>query len=152
VSSRALLLDTQLLVLLLVGLTSKDLIAKHKRLRAYAISDFELLENMVRSARQIVVTTNVFTEASNLARQTPEPDSTRIGETFRLVAQRAEERHMPTRDAVNTNSFLTLGLADSVALECAEGTTLLTADLDLHIAAAKRGIKSVNFNHLREQV
>jgi hypothetical protein len=46
--------DANLLVLLVVGLASPEYIPRHKRLRAFAPENFELLRNILAAARQVI--------------------------------------------------------------------------------------------------
>src|ERR1700674_3017507 len=63
------ILDSNLLLLFIVGTASRDYISKHKRLQAYRDVDFTLLTQMLAAAPKIVLTPNTLTEVSNLARQ-----------------------------------------------------------------------------------
>jgi hypothetical protein len=60
------------------------------------------------------------------------------------------ERFIESRVAASQSEFLRLGLTDAALLQAAdEPATLLTADVDLYLAAVKRGFKAENFNYLR---
>ena len=76
--ANAVILDSNLLVLLVVGTTSRSYIGKHKRLRAYTDRDFVLLLEVLSAAQRIIVTPNTVTETSNLAGQIAEPARSRI--------------------------------------------------------------------------
>lgn len=150
--SAALILDASLLVLFVVGTTSRGLIERHKRLKAFTVEDFDLLCRLIAGAPQVVVTPNILTEASNLLRQIEEPARSRILETFRQVVLTSDEEYLASRNAVGVNEFLRLGLTDSASLEVVRDTrSLLTTDLDLYLSAVARGRVALNFNHLREQ-
>ena len=149
-SHDSVILDSNLLVLLIVGLASRDYISKHRRLRAYADSDFDLLLTLISSRPKIIVTPNTLTETSNLVRYIAEPARAHICELFRGVVRAAEEQYLESSRAVDRTEFLRLGLADAALLDLAsESGTLLTADLDLYPAAVSRGLNAENFNHYR---
>ena len=148
---RRLILDTNLLLLLIVGSTSKKYISKHKRLKAYSETDFDLLKNFIASVPNVFVTPNTLTETSNLAGQIPEPARTKIFEVFRNYIQSADEHYCESRRAITRKEFIRLGLTDSVILhEMTDDFILLTDDLDLYLAAKSKGYPAENFNHLRE--
>jgi hypothetical protein len=148
---RPLAIDTNLLVLLVVGLASKDFIAKHKRLREFAIADFELLATIIDAYSPIVVTQNVWTETSNLARYISEPARARVGAVMRHMMSNSEEAYVTSVSASAREEFLTLGLTDSAILELKPASIpILTADLNLYLAAQKAGRTVLNFNHVRE--
>ncbi|MGH7096446.1 MAG: PIN domain-containing protein [Stellaceae bacterium] len=146
-----LILDSNLLVLLTVGTASRAYISKHKRLQAYSEADFDLLVEVIAPVSKVMVTPNTLTEASNLLGQIGEPVRTHIYETLRLMIKASEEIHVESGRAVEHDEFRRLGLTDAVLLELTDSSCmLLTADLDLYLAAARRGLKVVNFNHLRD--
>ena len=64
---RKVAVDTNLLLLLLIGSVAPDFIDNHKRLRAYTLADFLLLEEDLKSADSLIATPNVLAELSNLA-------------------------------------------------------------------------------------
>lgn len=148
------ILDANLLVLLVVGLTAREYIAKHKRLQAYTVADFDLLTRQISGFTKVVVTPNTLTEASNLAAQIREPARSAILETFRRFLQlpTSDEQYIESRKASAEEMFIRLGLTDSVLLDVssATATVLLTADLDLYLAAKSAGREALNFHHLRE--
>ena len=61
-----LLVDTNLLLLHLIGRTNKNRILKFKRTQAYTIEDFELLERFIAEFKILITTPHVLTEVSNL--------------------------------------------------------------------------------------
>ena len=62
---RTLILDTNLMILLIVGIDLARIYQSSQRLRAYIESEFDVLTSFVVSAAQIVVTPNTLTETSN---------------------------------------------------------------------------------------
>ena len=146
------ILDAHLLLLLIVGTTSRDYIAAHRRLRAYTAADFTLLTGLLTAAVKIVVTPNTLTETSNLVAYIAEPARTRIYQTFRAIvaADGTEERYAESKIAVNRKEFERIGLTDSCLLQIATVPHLiLTADLELYLAASDQGLQVQNFNYLR---
>ncbi len=63
--------DSNLLVLLIVGSVGKDLIEKHRRLRQFSVADYDTLADMISKVDRVFVTPNTLTEASNLLAQHP---------------------------------------------------------------------------------
>lgn len=147
---RRLIIDTQLLVLLVVGSASPRYIALHKRLGVYSEQDFVLLLSVIEQFGEIVFTPNTLTEASNLLAQTSEPLRSRLFEVFRALIGETREIYIESCAAAGSSVFLRLGLTDAALLtgDTVE-SVLLTADLDLYLAAALGTREVVNFNHLR---
>jgi hypothetical protein len=149
----AIIIDTNLLVLLVVGQTSPTYIAKHKRLKAYSKEDYELLLDVLSGAATLAVTPHILTETSNLLANIDEPAKSRIRVRFRemIGLETTDERRLQSKDVSRKPEFMWLGLADVSLLDaCSSTETLLTADFDLHSAALARGKHSLNFTHLRE--
>jgi hypothetical protein len=149
---RRLIIDTNLLLLLVVGSTADNLIAKHKRTRTFTPEDLVLLELFLSGFHEIVVTPGILAEVSNLSAQIGEPLRTSIMQTVgRLVAQ-VSENHVPGISVVGSRCFVRLGLVDASILEAfQEGDHLLTDDLDLWIEATNSGKAATNFTHLRAE-
>jgi hypothetical protein len=147
-------LDTNLLVLLVVGLTNRNYIPVHGRLRAYTVADFDLLNELIGASAGVVVTPNTLTEASDLLRQKiREPARSEIAGVFQALIQKLHERYVSSVAASTREEFLRIGLADSALLEMGkEDVVILSADLDLCVAAEMAGYTAVNFNHERDQL
>jgi hypothetical protein len=129
-------LDTNLLILFVVGLADSKLISVHKRLRAYSISDFDLLSSMIAMSSGVMVTPNTLSEASNLLRQISGPAADAISSALKLMIENTSEIYVKSSIASARPEFLHLGLTDSVLLEInASDVVVITADLDLYLAA-----------------
>ena len=147
----SLIIDTNLLVLFVVGTTNRNLVTRHKRLKAFSIDDFDLLCRVIATSPQVFVTPNTLTETSNLLGYIDEPARTQVFETFRTVIISATEEYVESKIACDAQEFVRLGITDSVLLHLAsESRSLLTTDLDLYLSALSKGLSAVNFNHLRE--
>ena len=149
---KPILLDTQLIVLLVVGLASKMIIRKHKNLTAFSEDDYELLILLLGEDPELMLLPNTVSEASNLLRQHRNPERTAILSTFRRLIETHRERYVTSRRAASLPEYERLGVTDSAIIACSSNRArLLTADLDLFLAAQGRGIDAVNFNHRREE-
>ena len=132
---RAYLIDTNLLILLVVGSEDRDLIQKHRRLKGYSESDYDNLKELLEPAPQVIVTPNTLTEASNLLGQHGEPERSVILERLRFIIDESQELTIASARAAQNMEFKTLGLTDSVLYEIAsEDTPLITVDLGLYLA------------------
>lgn len=156
-------IDANLLVLLIVGTTGRHLIAKHKRPRSFLESDYDrLIQRIARTVSPdaatepatvgaVRVTPNTLTEASNLLAQHQEPERSQFFETLRILIENSTEIVVASVEASRTSAFPRLGLTDAALLEVVSPETpLLTVDLDLYHAVAKRDHRAaVNFRHLQ---
>ena len=144
-------IDTNLLVLLVVGSVGRDLIAKHRRLRAYSAEDYETLLGLISRVDRVFVTPNTLTETSNLLAQHGDPERSRFFEMLRFIIGESEEVVVASTKASNNSAFVRLGLTDAALLEViTPETPLVTVDLDLYLAALEKGDETaLNFTHFR---
>ena len=148
---RSLILDANVLVLLIVGNVDRKAITFHKRTRQFIETDFDLLVEIVQRFDLCVVTTSVLTEASNLLAHTHEALKLRLLVELRRFVAIASEERPESRVAVADEVYTRLGLTDAGLMTCVRsGSSLLTTDLGLYLAAAKLSDKVFNFNHLRQ--
>jgi hypothetical protein len=145
-------IDTQVLLLLVVGLVDRNFIPSHKRLKQFDTDAFDLLLSVIGGAERIVATPNSLTEVSNLLSQgVSEPLRSALWQGFAVfIKSSIFELYFPTARAAHDQTFAQLGLADCVWLGCIEtDTILLTDDLALYNEARSRGIAAYNFTYLR---
>ena len=147
-----LFIDANLLVLLVVGSAGRDLIAKHRRLKAYTTEDYDILVDRLGRVDQVYVTPNTLTETSNLLAQHADPERTRFFDKLHILIQESEEIVVASAQASSNSAFGRLGLTDAALLEIVTAEApLLTVDLDLYLAALAKGEDvAVNFTHLRD--
>lgn len=146
----ALFIDTNLLLVLLVGALDPEHVERFKRTRAYTRADYALLLAFAGGYRRLLTTPNILTEVSNLLGQLGEPLRRRALLALGALTATLEERYLASETLVVDPSFPALGLADtSIIAAASEGVTVLTEDLALYLRLASTGVDVVNFNHLR---
>lgn len=145
-------IDTNLLVLLVVGNVNPDLIAKHRRLDGYNVADYEALLELFNLVDRVLVTPNTLTEASNLLGQHGEPERSLLMEGLRVLIEGSTEIVIPSARASTNAAFPSIGLTDSVLLEAvSEERPLLTVDEQLYSLATTKGQYTAwNFQNERE--
>lgn len=145
---KTVLLDANLLVLLVVGTASRELIAKHKKTRAFTVADYDRLVAMLGDHR-VVVLPHIAAEASNLVAFHQEPERQKPMVVLKTFLQAFTEEYVTSRQAASQPEYAFVGLTDAAILATSMDAEILTADALLHVAALKRGFTAVNFNHLR---
>ena len=145
-------LDTNLLVLLVVGSENRELIPKHRRLEHYSAEDFDILSEFLENANQLYVTPNTLTETSNLVGQHGEPERSLLMRRLQFLIHESREIIVASAKASSNYNFEKLGLTDAALLEAVtEEIPLLTVDFDLYLAAIASGEeKAINFNTFRD--
>jgi hypothetical protein len=152
-AARRVVLDSNLLVLYLVGTLANRLVGRHKRTISYSLDDFVLLQAIVESKERLVTTPNILTETSNLIRQIGEPLKSDLTIILGRLCRHADERYIESSAAAQSGAFQRLGLTDSGLVSLRqEGLLLLTDDLALFLEAVQLRCSVINFNHIRTLV
>jgi hypothetical protein len=148
--SKSVLVDTNLLVLLLVGIVKTRRILEFKRTSGFTIRDFELLASLIATFSRLVATPHMLGQVSDLA-DLPGGELRQIRQLFRsIVQEQIDESYEPAGQLVNHSTFELLGLTDAgIATVCSQGILVLTADVKLQLALQSRGGDAVNFHHVR---
>ncbi len=147
-----LLLDTNLLVLLVTGLTEPAYITKNKRLATFDELEFNIVRNIADQASTLIFSPNVLSETSNFLRYVWGPVRAETAETLALLVRAYGEEYVPTDSVLEFPEFSRLGVADCVLMvQARSGATLLTDDLALFLASSSAGQAAVNYNYYREQ-
>jgi rRNA-processing protein FCF1 len=142
-------LDTNFLLLLFVGLADRNLVAKHKRTGKYEPADFDTLVRLVKPFAAVLITPQVLAETSSLLRDGPESSS---GPGGRITAalRAAHEQYVPKDKLLESPFFLGMGASDVSIMELAgeADTVVLTDDLELYGRLQKAKRNAVNFTHV----
>ena len=140
-------IDTNLLVLLVIGSVDRGLVAKHRRTRTFTPENYDRLIEWIGDL-QVFVTPNTLTEASNLLKN---PKDIRFLEQLRKLIEISKEIIVSSATAASNSKFTWLGLADTALLEVVSPKRpLITVDLELYVAALSKGKEvAVNFTYLQ---
>lgn len=147
---KSLLIDSNLLLLLFVGLHDRSRIEKYKRTAQFSVEDFKLLLAFIGRFREIVTTPSILTEVSNLLGQLPDMLGYSHLEHFAGRIRILHERYTPSQTLSNDKAFPKFGLTDTAIVQAArENYLVLTDDFRLTQYLAAKNIDVINFNHLR---
>lgn len=150
-NSKGLLIDTNLLVLLIIGALGPEQIGKHKLTSKYVVEDYDLLTSFVDQFKQITTTSTILTEASNLL----EGYAYKGQEALVLLRRIVEVADELVFDSISTmtvysKSYVKFGLSDATIHRVAQEKYLILTD-DLRLCAYLQGLEliAINFNNLR---
>lgn len=148
--AKSILLDTNLLVVLVVGLLDPSMIGNHKRTKNYTPEDFESLKSVLDNYQELWITNQSVAEASNLLRHTNADNAEKLLKILSNLVSRYKESNISSRDIFEESCALKLGVTDAgLARKSKRVTNLLTADLDLYLEVSGRFNNAINFNHIR---
>lgn len=142
---KSLLLDSGPLLLLVVGLTHRGLIRKHKRTTHFSEDDFDQLWQVVGRYPRLLTTPGVLTEVSNHLEHHAEPER---GSLFKVLAEvigRLVEIHRPSEEVRVDAAFSRLGLTDTGFLFLIEKPHVVTSDGKLCQTLLSRGFEAAVF-------
>lgn len=144
------LLDTNILLLLFVGMFKKEQITEFKRTRQFTLEDYDTLVRIIGNFDKIVTTTNILTEVSNHLGYQKEHLRPSQFEVFAYGIALLEEHHFPSMEIACMGEFKLFGLTDAAILRlCQTKCLVLTDDGALCNYLQKQGVYAENFNHIR---
>ncbi|TWI70791.1 hypothetical protein LZ24_02212 [Desulfobotulus alkaliphilus] len=146
------LIDTNLLLLLIVGLCDKNIICDHKRTKNFTAADYDLLVSQIDGFSSIWVTSHCLAEVSNLLKQTHKQQAKQLLSCLSTFADRTHESHISKVNIFQNEAYLSLGVSDTGIIQKSKRVSCVyTVDLDLYLRISRIGRKVINFNHLRNQ-
>ena len=149
-SKKGLLIDTNLLLLYVIGYYDKKRIERFKRTKIFSPDDYELLIDFLRYFDKIVTTPNILTEVSNLLNQLSGKLKKDNYSCFSEIINSFDEQYTTSAITSQLQHFIKFGLTDSDIIEKAKGKYLvLTDDFKLYNYLAKEKVAVINFNHIR---
>jgi hypothetical protein len=144
--TKEIVVDTNLLLLLLIGRYDIHLISKFKRTVTYSTDDYLLLEKLISHFPGIITSPNILTEISNLS----DGISQEYFATFAQQVKTFNEQIIPSSDISAEPIFLKLGLTDAgISIFAKNNHLIVTVDLPLANFLETSGLPVINFNHIR---
>jgi hypothetical protein len=137
------LIDTNALVLLIVGLIDQNQIRHHRRTRLYTEKDYHKLLNVIQDLSRLIVLPNIWTETDNLL------NNFLTGnfrwpyiQAFKKLVANTTERYLSSESGINSNYFISTGLTDSLIIELGKSCDMvISADSSLSDIAKANGIR-----------
>ncbi|MEH2353943.1 PIN domain-containing protein [Nostoc sp.] len=152
-SQKGILIDTNILLLFLVGNVNRERITRFNRTQQFIPEDYELLLEFIARFQKLVTTPNILTEVNSLANQLGEPERSQCFGIFAQFVKNVDlldEYYVNSLDAVNTEKFIKFGLTDSGILTLSKEKYLVLTD-DFKLASYLQSVEVdvINFNNIR---
>lgn len=136
------LIDTNALVVLLVGLIDPKLIQDHRRTSIYDEVDFIELIDAIGTYDQLIVLPNVWTETDNLLNNFTGKYKYHYIQKITELIKSTTEHFLSSLDAAQSDYFYDLGVTDCLLLSYAKQCKLLiTSDSNLSDRAIANNIR-----------
>jgi len=145
------LLDSNLLLLFIVGKTSLEFVERHKRTRdKFGKDDYQRLIKITNQFFTLITTAHILAEVSNLIGQSAEPVRTQYFQTLADTIDGLTEVTDSARDIIKLPEYFMFGLTDAaICLAARRDYLVLTIDGALANHLNKFEERAVNFNYLR---
>jgi hypothetical protein len=145
-----LLIDTNLLVLFVVGTVNPGRIQNFKRTRNYNKADYQLLLRVMECFTPLYTLTHVMAEVSNLT-DLAGRERLQARQVLKQTIAVLREPALASEHAVRNENYERLGLVDAAIATLARENkcAALTDDVDLYIALSREGLVVFNFSHLQ---
>jgi rRNA-processing protein FCF1 len=148
--NKGILIDTNILLLWIVGTVNRKRIASFKRTQQFVIEDFDLLLGIIAYFNQVITTPNIMTEVNSLINQLGEPERSQALAIFAQGISSLNEIYLESQEIVKEEVFIKFGLTDCGILKISPHQCLvLTDDLKLAHYLMNKGIDAINFNNIR---
>ena len=144
-----LLIDTNLLVLLIVGFVNRDRICRFKRTTAYSSANWDLLTGILEQISLRYTLPHVLAEVSTLTDLKGQELEVARAVLLRLIKE-LRELQITSIETCATSLYMRLGLTDAAIAEAARRhqCSVLTDDSGLYRALANGGSSVAMFTRL----
>jgi rRNA-processing protein FCF1 len=149
---RGIIVDTNLMLLLIIGIYSPYRIETFKRTNRYTRDDFDILGRLLTPFKHRITTPFILTEVDNLSRQLPEREHDAIANIMVQVCTKLFEIRVPSLEVMKLKHYPKIGLTDSLLLLSAEEYVVLTDDFTLSNRIQSLNLPVINMNHLRRLI
>jgi predicted nucleic acid-binding protein len=146
-------IDTELLLVLCIGLYNPNLIDRSTKTQKYSIESFRILEAIARKFKPLYISPQVLAEFSNHAKMIGNINYIDFYKISIEILREQFEIHIPKDKMLDEKHLYRLGFTDiSLIRICKEtGCVLYTADGPLYRFCENEKIKAVNFNYILQE-
>jgi rRNA-processing protein FCF1 len=151
-SSAGLLVDTNLLVLWVVGGVNRNRIETFKRTSNYTKTDYDFLRRVLASFDPLYTVPHVLAEVSNLT-DLPDAERQQARHFLKRTISLLNEAEISSAFAAEDALYLEVGLVDAAIGMVARGhnCTVLTDDQELYLRLSDERVSVIYFRYLRER-
>jgi rRNA-processing protein FCF1 len=148
--TRGILIDTNLLVLLVVGAVNRDRIPQFKRTSGYTADDWDLLTGILEQIPRRYSIAHILAEVSALT-DLKGPELNIAREILYNAISLTEELPIASIEACESEYYRRLGLTDAAIGLAArlKGCSVVTNDSKLYLALLEDGASVLKFDDLR---
>lgn len=143
-------IDSNSLVVLLIGSIDPRLFKNHNRTSIYDEKDYYKLLTVISSFNRLLILPNVWTEVDNLLNDFNKSYKEKYIYNLLRIIKETNEKYLESSSITANSEFYDLGLTDSLILKVSlDNELLITADSKLSDYALANGVKV--FDLVREK-
>ena len=128
---KGILIDTNLLILLLVGSYNENMISSFKRTVSYTVEDYKYLVVFLKNFEKHFYTPNILSEITNLTDSINSEPNFPFFQHIKKILSVFTEDSVSSEEIMELKSFLKFGLTDAVNCKLSDKYLVLTDDLRL---------------------
>jgi hypothetical protein len=148
--NKGVLVDTNLLVILLVGTFDRGQLRNCRATKAFVEGDFDLLNAFLRQFNFLITTPHILTEVSNLAGKLDYSHQVGFRKTLTAFIANTVEEQREARGISLDEYFPRLGITDTaIGMIAPNKYLVLTDELALYGFLRKQRVDVMNFNDIR---
>ena len=149
--NRGIIVDTNLLILFLVGKYDIDYISKFKITYKYSIEDFEILRDFVVKFKKIIITPHILAELSNLSMKITENRLKEYFKYFIEILKKSDEINIDKNSILLSKYVDKIGITDVGIMLASENDDFLfiTDDIKLAYISLSKGLSVLHFSQIR---
>jgi rRNA-processing protein FCF1 len=141
------LIDTNSLIILVLGMINPSIIDKHPRTSIYDKSDFYFLVEKIGDLNKLVILPNIWTELDNLLNKFSGNLKDQYVNRLQQISKLSTEEYISSEKGINFYSFHDLGLTDSLILNYATSSKcdcVITSDSNLSDHLLAHGVNVID--------
>ncbi|XOB46488.1 MAG: hypothetical protein ACKKMV_03490 [Candidatus Nealsonbacteria bacterium] len=153
--SKGIIIDTNLLILYLIGSWSPDYIGKSRVTydRGYTVEDFRIINRLLQFFKKIIITPQILAELSNL---TFDREASQFKGYFAEVigfVNKCNEKYISKDDMISKPFLSKIGFTDQSIIEASKNNNLLVLTDDFPLVGFLTSSKCdfINLNHIRAE-
>ncbi|WP_291134368.1 hypothetical protein [Flavobacterium sp. UBA7663] len=146
------LIDSNSLIILLLGLIDENLIGQHKRASIYTKEDFKNLVIAIQDFKKLIVLPQVWAEADNLLNNFSGNHKYQYISNLKHIIEQSTEKYLEIKSLLKNENLLAVGITDSLIIEIAKDCEyVITSDSKLSDLIIANGISVYDMVQVRNQ-
>ncbi len=149
---RGIIIDTNLMLVYIVGIYDPDYISRFKKTEKYGVEDFKCIHSVLSYFRKHIITTpHIITELSNLSMKIQNNRLVAYFSVFKKLLKEMDEEYINKDEVLGLPLLPKLGITDLTIIEAAKRFKYLVFTDDFRATGYMRNMRIdvLNLNNIR---